>query len=94
MSRTRTTRALVALILTVLLAGSAAPAAASGPGTWRGAWNWVFGVIFPWETPDLGFGIVPTVAKTDDGDKGAGIDPNGSTTTCEGDCGAGIDPNG
>lgn len=79
-------RAVPVLVLLLTLAG-AVPAVAQSPGVNLWDGAWRWVVSFWWDGED---------------DRGAGLDPNGSTTTSEsegesegdGDRGAGADPNG
>jgi hypothetical protein len=77
--------AVLMLVLVLALAG-ARPAAAQ-PAPWRAAVTWLVGL---WQAATGGLGGVTTNSN---GDRGAGLDPNGGAAP-NGDRGAGLDPNG
>lgn len=85
----------LALTFALALLG-AVPAAAAEPSflnRWEGMWRWVVSVWSTDETGDgdRGAGLDPD-GVTAGGDRGLELDPNGQTG--EGDRGAGADPNG
>ena len=88
-------RGVPALVLTLVLA-AAAPAAAADLSVldrWEGLWGWVVSIWSADEEGegDRGAGLDPD-GLTSGGDRGLGLDPDGQTG--EGDRGAGLDPNG
>ena len=87
-------RGIPVLVLILVLAGSAPAIAQPSPlDRWEGLWSWV--VSFWWDggtgEGDRGAGLDPD-GLTTGGDRGPELDPDG--TDDDDDRGAGLDPNG